>query len=403
MSSLKGRNVVLGVTGSIASYKAADIASKLNQAGALVDVILTPAAQQFVSSLTFRSLTHRSVVTDMLDADSELAVEHVALAERADVVLIAPATANTIAKLAYGFVDDPITATVLATTAPVVIAPAMDAKMYQAAVTNENIKRLEARGYLFVGPGVGNLASGLTGPGRLVETADILNALSDVVSSAQDLEGLRIVVSAGGTEEAIDPVRHITNRSSGKQGYGIAQAARDRGAQVTLISAPTALAPLDGVNMVNVTSARTMLDAVQEACEGADALVMAAAVADWEPAEFAQQKMKKVKGQDRLVLELKKTPDILFEVRNEALIKVGFAAESEDLIANATDKLKNKNLDFIVANDITASDAGFNVDTNRVVILDKSGGREDLPLLLKEKVGDHILDRIRLIKEQTNK
>jgi phosphopantothenoylcysteine decarboxylase/phosphopantothenate--cysteine ligase len=403
MSDLKGRNVVLGVTGSIASYKAADIASKLSQSGALVDVILTPAAQQFVSSLTFRSLTHRSVVTDMLDADSELAVEHVALAERADVVLIAPATANTIAKLAYGFVDDALTATVLATTAPVVIAPAMDAKMYQSPVTDENIKRLEKRGYSFVGPGVGNLASGLTGPGRLVDTVEILNAVSDTLSPDQDLAGLRIVVSAGGTEEPIDPVRHITNRSSGKQGYGIAQAARDRGAQVTLVSAPTALAPVDGVNMVNVTSARTMLDAVQEACKDADALVMAAAVADWEPAEFAQQKMKKVKGQDRLILELKKTPDILFEVRNEDLIKVGFAAESENLIANATDKLQNKNLDFIVANDITASDAGFNVDTNRVVILDKAGGREDLPLLLKEKVGDHILDRIKLIRAQGEK
>lgn len=399
MSALQGRNIVLGVTGSIASYKAADIASKLAQAGANVDVILSPSAQEFISALTFRSLTHRPVVTDLFDTESEIAVEHVALAERADAVLIAPATANSIAKISAGLVDDALTATVLATSAPVVIAPAMDAKMYQAAVTKENIQRLEARGHTFVGPGEGRLASGLVGPGRLVDTPQILEALEEILNPTRDLEGLHVVVSAGGTQESIDPVRHITNRSSGKQGYGIAQAALDRGARVTLISAPTALGNLPGVNMVQVSSARSMLAAVQEAVQEADALVMAAAVADWEPSEFADQKMKKVEGQDRLVLELKKTPDILYEVRNEPIIKVGFAAESEDLVKNATDKLQKKGLDFIVANDITSTDAGFNVDTNRVVILDKEGGREDLPLMLKEAVGDAILDRIKVLSK----
>lgn len=395
MSVLQGRTIVLGVTGSIACYKAADIASKLAQAGALVDVILTPSAQRFVSSLTFRSLTHRAVVTDIFDPESELAVEHVALAERADAVLIAPATAHLLAKLAAGLVDDALTATVLATAAPVLIAPAMDAKMYQAEVTQENLRRLQGRGYRFVGPGVGRLASGLVGPGRLAETADVLAALEETLTPPRrDLEGLRIVVSAGGTQESIDPVRHITNRSSGKQGYSIAEAARNRGAQVTLVTAPTALADPRGISMVKVTSARQMLGAVQEAIRGADALIMAAAVADWEPVEFAQQKMKKVEGQERLVLELKKTPDILYKVRHAPLIKVGFAAESEELIANATEKLRKKNLDFIVANDITATDAGFNVDTNRVVILDRDGGQEELPLMLKGDVGDRILDRV---------
>ncbi len=397
MSALQERDIVLGVSGSIACYKAADIASKLAQAGALVDVLLTFSAQRFVTPLTFRSLTHRPVVADLFDPESELEVEHVALAERADVVLIAPATAHVIAKLAAGLVDDALTATVLATTAPVLLAPAMDAKMYEASVTQDNIRKLQGRGYRFVGPGVGRLASGLTGPGRLADTLEVLAALEEVLTLRRDLDGLRIVVSAGGTQEAIDPVRHITNRSSGKQGYGIAQAARDRGAQVSLITAPTALGNVSGVRMVHVNSARQMLAAVQEEVRGADGLIMAAAVADWEPIDVAAQKMKKVEGQERLVLELQKTPDILYEVRNEPLVKVGFAAESEDLIANATDKLRKKNLDFIVANDITATDAGFNADTNRVVILDKDGGREDLPLMLKEAVGDHILDRIKAL------
>lgn len=395
MSVLQGRTIVLGVSGSIACYKAADIASKLTQAGATVEVILTPSAQKFVSALTFRSLTHRPVITDVFDPESELAVEHVALAERADAVVIAPATANIMAKLAAGIVDDALTATVLATSAPVLLAPAMDAKMYQARVTQENRRRLEDRDYRFIGPGEGRLASGLTGPGRLVDTAQVLEALETILNPVLDLKGLRIVVSAGGTQEAIDPVRHITNRSSGKQGYAIAEAARDRGAEVTLISAPTALPKPRGVKMVNVVSARDMLKAVQTEVKNADALIMAAAVADWEASEIAGQKRKKEEGQDTLVLTLTKTPDILYEVRDEPIVKVGFAAETEDLLKNATSKLRRKNLDFIVANDVSATDAGFNVDTNRVIFLDRHGGQEELPLMLKGQVGDRILDRVR--------
>ena len=400
-AALRGKRVVLGVTGSIACYKAADVASKLVQAGAQVDTVLTRSAQRFVSPLTFRSLTHGPVVTDLFDADSEDAVEHVALALRADAVLIAPATANVIAKLANGFADDALTAVVLAADAPVLLAPAMEGRMWAHPATQANVQTLRSRGLRFVGPAEGRLASGETGKGRLEDTQTLLAALADALRAAPappdgDFAGRHVVVSAGGTQEPIDPVRIITNRSSGKQGYAIAEAARDRGARVTLVTAPTALADPDHVEVVRVGSAREMLAAVEQALDDrADALVMAAAVADWEAADAPGQKMKKAEDQSRLVLELTKTPDILATVKDRPGVKVGFAAETEDLLENARDKLVRKGLDLIVANDVSASDAGFNVDDNRVVILDNAGNQDELPLMSKRQVADRILDRVR--------
>ena len=394
VDAIAGRHIVLGVSGSIACYKAADIASKLMQAGALVDVVLTRAAQEFVTPLTFRSLTHRPVITDMFDAQSEDPLEHVEVARRADTVVIAPATAHVMAKLARGLADDALSTIVLATTAPVLVAPAMEHHMWTNAATQANVAALRERGVMFAGPNEGRLASGAVGSGRLVETADILEALGGILSQDQDLLGRHIVVSAGGTQEPIDPVRVVTNRSSGKQGYAFAEAARDRGARVTLVSA-AGLANPAGVNVVKVETARQMLAAVSDALrDEADALVMAAAVADWEPVTAAGQKMKKVAGQDILTIDMKKTPDILAEVGTLPGIKVGFAAETEDLLNNARAKLEGKKLDMIVANDVSATDAGFAVDTNRVVILDKSGGQDELPLMSKREVADAVLNRV---------
>ena len=394
MDAIAGKRVVLGVTGSIACYKAADIASKLMQAGALVDVVLTRSAQEFITPLTFRSLTHRLVITDLFDANSEDPLEHVEIARQADAIVIAPATANIMAKLTHGMADDALSTIVLATEAPVLIAPAMERHMWANTATQANVSALRERGFMFAGPNEGRLASGAVGSGRLVETAEILEALGGILSANQDLAGRHIVVSAGGTQEPIDPVRVVTNRSSGKQGYAFAEAARDRGARVTLVSAAS-LANPPGVNVVKVESARQMLAAVSDALnDAADALVMAAAVADWEPISAAGQKMKKVEGQDRLTIEMTKTPDILAQVSGLPGIKVGFAAETEDLLNNARAKLESKSLDMIVANDVSATDAGFAVDTNRVVILDKSGGQEDLPLMSKREVADTVLDRV---------
>ena len=394
IQAIDGKQIVLGVAGSIACYKAADIASKLTQAGAKVDVVLTGSAQEFVTPLTFRSLTHRSVITDLFDLSSEDPLEHVEIARRADAIVIAPATANLIAKLAHGLADDALTTIVLATEAPVLIAPAMEHNMWSNTATQANAAALRDRGFTFAGPNEGRLASGAVGSGRLVDTPEILEALSGILSADQDLLGRHVVISAGGTQEAIDPVRVVTNRSSGKQGYAFAEAARDRGARVTLISAASLANPA-GVAVVRVESAREMLEAVSTAlCDDADALVMAAAVADWEPVAAAGQKMKKVDGQDRLTIEMRKTPDILAEVGALPGIKVGFAAETEDLLTNARIKLERKNLDMIVANDVSATDAGFAVDNNRVVILDRAGDQEALPLMSKREVADAVLNRI---------
>jgi phosphopantothenoylcysteine decarboxylase/phosphopantothenate--cysteine ligase len=386
-----GKTVVLGVTGSIAAYKAVDLASKLTQAGVSVDVVMTKAATEFATPLTFCHITRRPVAVDMFAPIAEFKPGHVALADRAAVVVIAPATANTIAKLAAGIADDLLSCTVLATEAPLIIAPAMDAGMYQNQVTQENLERLRSRGAIIVGPAYGRLVSGVMGLGRLAEVDEILGTIYQVLGRGGDFAGRRLVVSAGGTQEPLDPVRYLSNRSSGKMGYAIAEAARDRGATVILISAPTALRPPVGVELVPVTSALQMCDAVLEKAANADVLIMTAAVADYRPASAAGHKIKR--GPESLTIELVKNPDILSQVQGE-LIKVGFAAETEDLVPNAKRKLEKKGLDLIVANDVTATDSGFAVDTNRVVLIDRGGEVKQLPLLPKSEVAHRILDKV---------
>ena len=391
---LEGKNLVLGVTGSIACYKALDLASKLTQAGTRVDTIMSYGATRFVSPLAFRSLTHRPVVTETFDHDSELSIEHVALARKADLVVVAPATAHFIAKAALGLADDPLTTTILATEAPVMIAPAMDGHMYQNQATQENIAKLESRGITFVGPATGHLASGLVGVGRLLEVPQLLGHISALLGRQGDLAGRTLVISAGGTQEPIDPVRVITNRSSGKMGYALAEAARDRGAKVVLVATPTSLEDPPVVQVVRVGAALEMRDAVLKHVAGADALIMAAAVADYRPISAATQKVKK--GDSNWSIDLEKTPDILEEAQG-SFVRVGFAAETQDLLKNARDKLARKSLDLIVANDVSAEGSGFGVDTNKVLLLDKAGTVEDLPLMSKHEVAHRILDRVSVL------
>jgi phosphopantothenoylcysteine decarboxylase/phosphopantothenate--cysteine ligase len=388
---LANKTVILGITGSIAAYKAADIASKLTQAGAEVRVVMTESAARFITPLTLSSITGRPVVTGMWELASEFSIEHVALAEAADVVVIAPATANIIAHLAAGIADDMLSCTVLATSVPIILAPAMDINMFKNPVTQENLAKLKARGFIIVGPGYGRLASGKIGLGRLAEISQILDTTKQVLGRSSDLAGRCIVVTAGGTREPIDPVRYIGNRSSGKMGYALAQAAKGRGAQVGLITATTSLAEPTGVEVIPVETAFQMKKAVLKAVKGVDALIMAAAVADYQPESFAEAKIKKESSS--LTLELTRTPDILAEVKGD-FIRVGFAAESEDTLANAQKKLKEKKLDLIVANDITDADSGFGVDTNKVTIIDGKGKVEALPLMTKKEVADRVLDKV---------
>ena len=388
---LKDKRVVLGVTGSIACYKALDLASKLMQAGALVDVIMSYGATQFVTPLAFRSITHRSVVTDSFDPDSEYSVEHVALAQQADVIVVAPATVHSIAKLALGLADDPLTTTIVAATCPLVVAPAMDGNMYDHPATQANLATLQERGVVIAGPGMGRLASGLIGAGRLLETPELLGYISYAMGKGGDLAGRTVVVSAGGTMEPIDPVRVITNHSSGKMGYSVAEAARDRGANVVLVTAPTNLADPALINVVKVQTAEQMGEAIQEHAGNADALVMAAAVADYRPIEIADQKIKKNENDMNIVLA--KTTDIL-KTANGNFVRVGFAAESQNLVENAKIKVESKKLDLIVANDITAEGSGFGSETNQVTLIDRDLVVEELPLLSKYDVSNRILDRV---------
>ena len=398
---LHNRIVVLGVTGSIACHKAVDLASKLTQEEALVDVIMTGEASNFVTPLAFRSITHRRVVTNLFDPQSELSIDHVALAETADVVVVAPTTANTIAKIALGLADDALTTTVLATQAPVLLCPAMDGHMYENPATQENIRKLRDRGYAVAGPARGHLASGLSGTGRLLETPEILGHIRRALGSNGDLAGRKVVVSAGGTQESIDPVRVITNRSSGKQGYAIAEAARDRGAAVVLVAAPTALKDPPAMDVVRVETVEQMRAAVLSASADADALIMAAAISDYRPAETAEHKIKKGESSDGLTLRLVVNRDFLPEIP-ENVVKVGFAAESRDLIENARQKLLGKGLAIVAANDITDEEGGFGSDDNRVVLLDRSGGTEKLDLMSKYEVGHRILDRVVSVIEERN-
>ena len=390
--ALADKHVVLGVTGSIACYKALDLASKLMQAGALVDTIMSYGATQFVTPLAFRSITHRAVVTDSFDPDSEYSVEHVALAQQADVIVVAPATVHCIAKLALGLADDPLTTTIVAATCPLVVAPAMDGNMYDHPATQANLATLRERGVVIAGPGTGRLASGLTGVGRLLETPELLGHISYAIGKNGDLAGKTVVVSAGGTMEPLDPVRVITNHSSGKMGYALAEAARDRGADVVLVTAPTSLPDPALVKVVQVRTAEQMGEAIQSHLKKADALIMAAAVADYRPAEAADQKIKK--SEDDLNISLAKTTDILKSVKGD-FVRVGFAAESQNLVENAKAKVRSKQLDLSVANDITAEGSGFGSDTNKVTLIDRDLGVEGLPLLSKYDVSNRILDRVK--------
>ena len=394
---LSNKNIVLGVTGSIAAYKAAEFASQLIQAGSKVNVIMTEEATQFISPVTFRAITGRPVITAMFDLASEFSIEHVSLAQAAGIVVIAPATANIIAKLAVGIADDMLCSTVLATKAPVVIAPAMEPNMYDNPVTQENLFKLRTRGFTVIGPAWGRLASGKEGLGRFADINDIIGSISQVLGRNEDLAGKHIVVTAGGTQEPIDPVRYISNRSSGKMGYAIAEAARDRGAKVSLITAPVSLNEPTGIDIVNVGTAQEMHLAAKDMVAHADALIMAAAVADYCSKNMAKDKIKKTGA--GLTLELKRTPDILNSVKGN-FIKVGFAAESSNLVGNAKQKLQQKGLDFIVANDITASDSGFGANDNRVTIIDREGKIDDLPLLPKREVADRILNKVSALLRQ---
>lgn len=395
---LQNKHILLGVTGSIAAYKAADLASKLTQAGALVDVLLTQAALQFVAPLTFQSVTGRRAYTDADLWGSQGHVQHIGLGKQADLLMIAPATANTLAKLAHGIADNLLAVTALAAACPVIVAPAMDGGMYQHPATQANLETLKQRGVMLVGPAEGHLASGLRGVGRMVEIAELLGQARLVLGRSGALRARRIVVTAGGTQEPIDPVRVISNRSSGKQGFALAQAALDLGAAVTLISAPSHLPTPVGAQRVDVQTAQAMLEAVMAAIPQADALIMAAAVADFRPLRPASDKIKKEAGIPQIHLEA--TPDILQAVaQHKALagqprITIGFAAESRSLLENARAKLLGKRLDLIVANDISASDAGFEVDTNRVTLLYADERIETLPLMSKEEVAAVVLGRL---------
>lgn len=388
---LEGKTVVIGVTGSIAAYKAAEISSQLTQEGATVNVIMTKGATEFVSPLTFRALTGRPVVTEMFDVTSEFSVEHVSLARSADILVIAPATANVIAKLAAGIADDMLCCTVLATKAPVIIAPAMETNMYDNPITQDNLAELRGRDFVIVGPAAGWLASGREGLGRLADIADIVGTIRRVLGKNGDLAGKHIVVTAGGTQEPIDPVRCIVNRSSGKMGYALAEAALDRGARVSLVTAPVSLRAPAGVDVIHVGTAKEMAQAVEGVASSADALVMAAAVADFRPKNVAENKMKR-RGSG-FKLELESTPDIIGGLKGH-FVKVGFAAETTSMAENAAEKLKEKGLDLIVANDVTAADSGFGADTNCVTIIDRDGGIDALPLLSKREVADRVLDKV---------
>ena len=392
------KNIVVGVTGGISAYKTVALCSRLVKAGALVDVILTDAAAEFVRPLTFQALTHRPVITEMFSLLQETEIGHVSLGKRADLMIIAPATANTLAKLAHGFADNMLTTTALACRNPIIVAPAMETAMWDNPATRANLQILRERGVRVVGPAEGHLASGASGTGRMSEPDELFRAARWVMSRRQPMTGVRVVVSAGGTQEAIDPVRFIGNHSSGKMGYALAQAASDRGADVVLIHGPTSLGKIYGVEDVAVESAEKMHAAVLEAVSDADALIMAAAVADYRPATSTAHKIKK---SDRgMTLNLVRTQDILSAVaenrdeNNRLKAVIGFAAETESLVANARDKLNRKRLDLIVANDVSSDDSGFSVDTNRVTLIDSAGKADELPLLQKQEVAEIILDRL---------
>ncbi|ACM21868.1 phosphopantothenylcysteine decarboxylase and phosphopantothenate--cysteine ligase [Geotalea daltonii FRC-32] len=389
---LKGNEIILGVTGGIAAYKSVELLRLLTKAGANVHVIMTASATEFVTPLTFQTLSMNPVSTSLFSLISEREIGHISLADRADLFVIAPATANVIGKLANGIADDMLTTTVMATKAPVLVAPAMNVNMYQNPIYKENEKKLKRHGYLFVEPARGLLACGWEGEGKLQEPQIIFEEALAALTT-KDLAGEHILITAGPTREELDPVRFISNHSSGKMGYAIAKAARRRGAAVTLVTGPTCLTEPCGVATIQVTSAEEMRQAVMAAFPASTIIIKAAAVADYRPVARAVAKIKKTAGS--LSLELEKNPDILFELGKIKADKIliGFAAETGDLLDNAAKKLTVKNVDMIVANDIGAEGAGFNVDTNIVKLLFKDGRVEDVPLMGKQELADVLLDR----------
>ena len=396
---LHEKHILLGVTGSIAAYKAVDLASKLTQAGALVDVILTDAAARFVTPLAFRSVTGRAVHTDMWALDAH--VRHVGLGEAADLLLIAPATAHTLSKLAYGQADNLLSLTALAARCPVVVAPAMDGGMWQHPATRANVATLSERGILFAGPVEGRMASGLSGVGRMLEPLELLGEARRVLAGGGPLAGRHVVVTTGPTREALDPVRFISNRSSGKQGMAMAQAALDAGARVTLIAGPTCEPPPYGALVVPVQTTQEMGDATLACTADADALLMVAAVADFRPQTVADRKIKKTENADwGLAIGLEKTLDILTAVKERRdrtgfpRIVLGFAAETHNAFEYGRDKLLRKGLDFIAVNDVMAEGAGFAVETNRVILLGRGGVVEEMPLQSKAAVAERLIEHV---------
>ena len=391
---LTGKTVVLGVCGGIAAYKAVDVVSRLVKCGATIHVIMTAAAAQFVTPLTFREISGQPVYTTMWEEPKLWNVEHIALARRADLFVIAPATANMIGKIANGIADDFLSTTVMATTAPVLLVPAMNTEMYLSAATQTNLKTLADRGFHLMTPESGPLACGTAGIGRLPESSAIVERIAAHFSAGKSLQGVRLLVTAGGTREAIDPVRYIGNRSSGKMGYAIAAVAAERGAEVILVSGPVSLAAPTGVTRVSVESALEMRDAVLAAFPTVDIVIKAAAVADYRPDVVAEQKIKKQSS--NMTVNLIKNPDILAELGSSksSQFLVGFAAETQDLAKNATEKLRRKNLDMLVANDVTQAGAGFESETNIVKVFYQDGVSEELPQMSKRELAAVLLDRV---------
>jgi phosphopantothenoylcysteine decarboxylase/phosphopantothenate--cysteine ligase len=390
----QGRQIAVGVCGGIAAYKVLALVSRLVQAGAQVDVLMTPAATRFVTPLSFQALTHRPVLTDPWEVNPDGQIAHIAVAEAAALLVVAPATANTLAKLAHGLADDAVTLTALAARGRLLLAPAMDGGMFEHPATQANVTVLRERGCVVVGPASGRLASGLAGLGRLAEQEAILHAMGDLLAPPADLAGLRLVVTAGGTREPIDPVRFIGNRSSGKMGYAVAERAAARGAAVTLITAPSALPVPAGVEVVRVETVNELRQALHSRLDRTDVIIQAAAVSDYRVAAVAQEKIKR--HGDELVLRLVENPDLVAEIGALPThpILVGFAAETGNRLDSAREKMVRKNLDLNVLNDVTAAGSGFGTDTNQVTILSRIGEPEVLPLLSKRAVADVLLDRV---------
>ena len=399
---LKGKKIVLGVTGGIAVYKAVDLVSRLRKQGCQVRVVMTEHAQQFVTPLTFKEISGNQVAVSMWSANQEFNVEHIALANWADAFLVAPATANIIAKMTYGLADDLLSTTLLAAQAPIVVCPAMNTGMYENPATQANIAKLKERGVTVMPPAVGKLACGTSGAGRLPEPQAIVEFMSAFFAKREgDLRGLKVLVTAAGTREPIDPVRFVGNRSSGKMGYAVAQMAAERGAEVLLVSGPSALEVPANVKAVKVETTNEMLEACLAAYDDVDIVVKAAAVADYRPRDVAEQKIKK-KTDDALTVVMDKNPDILKTLGGKKThqVLVGFAAETQNLLENARDKVVKKNLDMIVANDVTAAGAGFNADTNIVKFLFASGEVRSLEQMPKVDVANCILDEALKIRKQ---